>query len=811
MTIGGGAAVLCHLLCQTPADTNFKNRGTTFLIDGMPGAWETQATGGNKTPASSSASLPVFADTGAAQWLVPRTPLFFWPSSIPAAPLPAASLPVSSVLRKIIETSSGASFLGKTFAPAGGNGETYRQASAAADPVRDAFMVRNTPEPTTQGLVTSLPPDLFLLVRPWEKRQRGTESGEGEAESLRATQTTPRPHFAVTRALQPVTWNGSSTDWGVGGNWSNGMVPGTANTATFTSTGSPTVSLLSAPQVIGGLNFTASAQAFTINGSYSLTIGSEGITQNSATNRQTISTTGGVILGANHTWNVAAGGMTVSSPISGGFGLTKTGTGELTLASMNSFSGGTSVTAGTLTFAATGSGGNGGLVVSNPGTGVDDIGGSDGAAVTINVATTNAFSNQTAFALQGGNGSNAYSIGGEGSPNRGRGNPGGSLTVNLSAANALGQNLTQLSLSGGDGGDARIVSIMTIGSLQSGGAGGSVTLNLLTANALSAQTNLILARGTDGASATRAGRTVSGGAGSGVTVNLNGISQRIGGINSAMATNLIVQNNSANNATLAVGDSASHSYGGILRNGTGGGTLALVKAGSGTLTLTGNNTYSGGTLVEAGTVVARGTGLGTGKVTVAQNATLSVGSAVNTTTNSQATGTLTLTSLVLTPDSAVPQLTFNLGADGVSDMLILTGGGGALTASSAGVFLFGFASAGGDPLPVSGTYHLLTFTTPQSVNALPGLAQYQAVGVGNVSSLRLGDAFTYQMMNGQITGLDYTLGRVAIPEPSPLLLMAGIVLSGTILLAGSRYPILLLVKSREGCDTRLSKQKPALY
>jgi len=101
--------------------------------------------------------------------------------------------------------------------------------------------------------------------------------------------------------------------------------------------------------------------------------------------------------------------------------------------------------------------------------------------------------------------------------------------------------------------------------------------------------------------------TVTFGAASTATLRLNG--------NSAVAANLlsnatpgapIVENASATNATLTVGNGAnlSGTFAGVLQDGTGAGLLGLTKAGNGTFTLTGANTFSGSTSVAAGTLAA---------------------------------------------------------------------------------------------------------------------------------------------------------------------------------------------------------------
>ena len=95
-------------------------------------------------------------------------------------------------------------------------------------------------------------------------------------------------------------------------------------------------------------------------------------------------------------------------------------------------------------------------------------------------------------------------------------------------------------------------------------------------------------------------------------------------------------NNSGNlftvsGATLALGEANILTVNGtgntlisaaISDTGTGIGS-AIIKDGSGTLTITGNNTYSGGTTVNSGTLLVNGRGdLGTGSVTVNNSGTI---------------------------------------------------------------------------------------------------------------------------------------------------------------------------------------------
>ncbi|QDU31369.1 Hemolysin, chromosomal [Anatilimnocola aggregata] len=121
---------------------------------------------------------------------------------------------------------------------------------------------------------------------------------------------------------------------------------------------------------------------------------------------------------------------------------------------------------------------------------------------------------------------------------------------------------------------------------------------------------------------------------SGATFNLNGFNQTINNVvmpatyGAGTSGNALITNSGAAAATLTIGNNdASTNFAGRVTNGAN--ALTIAKVGTGTVTLHGNNTYSGGTTISAGSFVATAPGaLGTGTVTE-NGGTLSVSPAVS--------------------------------------------------------------------------------------------------------------------------------------------------------------------------------------
>ena len=304
---------------------------------------------------------------------------------------------------------------------------------------------------------------------------------------------------------------------------------------------------------------------------------------------------GNVTLGANTlTTGSDNSSTTLSGVLSGASGaLTKSGTGTLTLSGANTYTGTTTISAGTLQISSTGllGGGNYSAAIANSGT---FLFGSN--------------SNQTLGGVISGTGALTKN---------------GTGTLTLSGANTYNGTTT-----------------ISAGTLQIGSGGSTGTLS--TSSAITNNGTLVFSRnntitqGTDfasviagtgnvikegsgtlvlsgantyaGATTISAGTlTVSGGS---AIVDTGAVSVSSGAVFNLSASETIGSIAGAGNVTLGANtlttgsDNSSTTLSGVLSGASG----ALTKSGTGTLALTGNNTYTGATTVNAGTLQAAATG-----------------------------------------------------------------------------------------------------------------------------------------------------------------------------------------------------------
>ncbi|MBM3868228.1 MAG: hypothetical protein FJ384_04775, partial [Verrucomicrobia bacterium] len=392
----------------------------------------------------------------------------------------------------------------------------------------------------------------------------------------------------------------------------------------------------------------AATASINITGTGSLTVGGNiQYTNGLGTETNTITLDGGTLdltggnigtAGAPITFNALAGTLRDVGGINTTGGLTKTGAGTLTLAGSSAYTGATSVSAGSLIANAGALAGTSALNVTGGSLTAVDFGATP--TITVGAAGTAAFSgagltagavtnaNQTAdslnFTASTGKVTLA-SLAGSGATRFGAdadvlgGVSVGTVTVvGTLGANITGGTVTAAALTGNvSGGDVSLTGALTGNVLagagtitaasMSGNVGSSITVSgLLTGsitagnNALGALSSASVTGGTNAISGVATVTTVNGGTTTigGVatvttltsgTLNLNGATASIGTLNGG-TINL--------GTTVLTIDAGS--FGGVV----GGANGSLIKATSGSLTLSGANTFGGATSVSAGSLIA---------------------------------------------------------------------------------------------------------------------------------------------------------------------------------------------------------------
>jgi fibronectin-binding autotransporter adhesin len=508
------------------------------------------------------------------------------------------------------------------------------------------------------------------------------------------------------------TWSSSPTDgnWVTSGsenNWSTGKdnypgsTSGTTNTdiATFSSASSTTTSIVinSATLNIGGIVFSGSSQpTYTIGttAGNSLFLSNGGQISNTATggsatadvnaplvlepassatpgaytvNSNTTSSShvlliGGAVSGGTTTAGItltltgqssgnAVNGNIVNGNASGGLAVSMTGSGSWALAGTNSYTGGTTITAGELDVTSDANAGGG------------------GANVTINggrfAFTASATSTLNIFLAANPTGSNSLST-----------------FATSGSSTVLTYNGSFQNLSGSTGDLVKQGS----GTLQLGGVS-SYTGNTFLNNGI---TQLITGNNRlPTATAVSLGQAASKNTGE---LDLNGFNQQIAGLNSTNSTTSTpttqnIVTTSTGTATLTLGGSGTYAYGdgSATNSGVITGALSLLKTGSGTQTIGDNNTYSGSTTINAGTLVAgtstKGSAVqaldGTSGVSINSGGTLMMGAANQF--NATTPAPVTLTGATGTANAAT------FAVNGNSQGSTTANGVGALTLTAASV------------------------------------------------------------------------------------------------------------------------------
>jgi autotransporter-associated beta strand protein len=195
------------------------------------------------------------------------------------------------------------------------------------------------------------------------------------------------------------------------------------------------------------------------------------------------------------------------------------------------------------------------------------------------------------------------------------------------------------------------------------------------------------------------------------TLDLNGQAAAVNSLNGSG----VVDNSAPGTASLTVGtDGSPANFNGTIQNS--GGALNLIKMGSGTLTLTSANPYTGNTLINAGTLALNGSGdvAGSSNILIAGGATLDVSAkSSGFTLNGRTLGNSSVGAM-LEGNSDCRMGGLSLVHDGVHPSLVQTNG--TLTLSAGTMVTVNNTGA---PLSV-GTYPIIAAATAGSAGLVSG-------------------------------------------------------------------------------------------
>lgn len=388
--------------------------------------------------------------------------------------------------------------------------------------------------------------------------------------------------FSTSADAADAIWNGggANNNWNTANNW-GGTAPGAGDSLTFGGTTRlAPVNNFTADTSFAGITFASGAGAFTLAGTAANAnrIALAGPVVNSSSNLQKFTLP--ILLDASQTFNTGAAGLTLgatgggaSGVVSGTGGITKEGSGTLTLNATNTYTGATNITSGT-------------LLLANSGTG------------TLSSSTAVTVASAALFNI-GDRSSTVGSI-------HGQGNISGAGNISLTSGGNDASTLFSgaIAFTGGAGSGTLVKN--GTGTLTLGGAN---TYGATTINAGTLVFQKTSAKGTGTATAAAAGTIGLGVGGSGdysVTQVGNLFNSTLTGFSLNSASGVAIDT-TAGNFSQTVALTAAR---------------ALTKLGGNTLTLAGTNSYTGATTVAAGTLAVTGSLAAGSAVTVASGAKL---------------------------------------------------------------------------------------------------------------------------------------------------------------------------------------------
>ena len=629
---------------------------------------------------------------------------------------------------------------------------------------------------------------LFLGLTPLQQRRRFRQGGEPRPLQARGARSAFDTRFWVRCALALLVFTTSSrkawsttidwsstaatTAWATGSNWVGGTAPtNDLNTdiARFDKTSYSSQPTSGTTRSINGIQIgdgTTATATLTLTNT-ALSIGSSGITMFANAGAATL-TSGSVKMGASQSWsNDSSNLLTISSAVtntgnSTPFTLTLNGSGTggttiggiisnggatgttalivnrpngvATLSAANTFTGGTTLTSGTLRLSGLGTlGGTSGALTVNGGTldlngtsqGVGNFTGSGGTILNNSTGTN------VVLTIGNGNGTGGNYAGVIADNTSGTGTmaltKAGTGTLTLSGANTY-TGTTTIS--------AGILNIQSATGLGTTGVGTTVASGAT----LQLQNNITV--GTEALSISGTGASGQ----NGELVNVSG-TNNYGGLLTLGAAATVSSDSGTLNLT-NTGTITGATFG-LTLAGAGNGSISsiigttsgtLTKSGAGTWTLTGANTYTGATTISAGILnIQNATGLGTTGTgtTVASGATLQLqnnitvgaegltisgtgasgqnGALVNVSGTSNYGGLLTLgAAATVSSDSGTLNLTNTGTITGNTFGLTLTGSGNGTVSSIIGTTTGTLTKSGTGTWTLSGAN---TFTGQLTVQA----------------------------------------------------------------------------------------------